>query len=196
MRMKLCLFNTLHHITSIRPSTPYSLPSNPATITPPHSLTRTPAPAILMSSSAAPAHAKQHVSFVVIGHSQCGKSTAVGAMLQLTNSVEDGTFDAIEAAANTAGQTMRRFAWISDKTKEERERLHTITPKLWCLDGDEHQMSVIDTPGHRSCTLMCIASMCMADAALVVVSGKRGDFEHGISSEGKPLPLYTCVCAL
>jgi elongation factor 1-alpha len=142
----------------------------------------------MSSSGAAPAHAKQHVSFVVIGHSQCGKSTAVGAMLKLANSVEDDTFDAIEAAANTAGQTMRRFAWISDKTKEERERLHTITPKLWCLDGDEHQMSLIDTPGHRSCTLMCIASMCMADAALVVVSGKRGDFEHGISSEGKPLP--------
>ena len=151
----------------------------------------------MSSSGAAPAHAKQHVSFVVIGHSQCGKSTAVGAMLQLTNSVEDDTFDAIEAAANTAGQTLRRFAWISDKSKDERERLHTITPKLWCLDGDEHQMSLIDTPGHRSCTLMCIASMCMADAALVVVSGKRGDFEHGISSEGTPLPLplYTCTYA-
>ena len=84
----------------------------------------------MSSSGAAPAHAKQHVSFVVIGHSQCGKSTAVGAMLKLTNSVEDDTFDAIEAAANTAGQTLRRFAWISDKTKEERERLHTITPTL------------------------------------------------------------------
>ncbi len=105
-------------------------------------------------------------------------------MLQLTNSVDDDTFESVEAAANVAGQTMRRFAWISDKTKDERQRLRTILPKLWCLDGDDLRMSLIDTPGHRSCALMCIASMCMADAALVVVSANRGNFEEGIGVQG------------
>ena len=138
----------------------------------------------MSSLGAAPSHAKQHVSFVVLGHSQSGKSTIVGAILRMTNSVEDETFDAIESAANTAGQTTRRFAWISDKSKQERDRLHTITPKLWCVESEEQQMSLIDAPGHRSCALMCIASMCMADAALMVVSSKRGDFEDGISVQG------------
>jgi elongation factor 1-alpha len=105
-------------------------------------------------------------------------------MLQLTNSVADDTFESVEAAANIAGQTMRRFAWISDKTKDERQRLHTILPKLWCLDGDDLRISLIDTPGHRSCALMCIASMCMADVALVVVSANRGNFEEGIGVQG------------
>jgi hypothetical protein len=105
-------------------------------------------------------------------------------MLQLTNSVAEDTFESVEAAANVAGHSMRRFAWISDKTKDERQRLRTILPKLWCLDGDDLQISLIDTPGHRSCSLMCIASMCMADAALVVVSANRGNFEEGIAVEG------------
>ena len=109
----------------------------------------------------------------------------MGATLQLTNSVSDASFEAVEAAANTAGQTMRRFAWISDKTKDERARLHSITPKLWCLDGEEQRMSLLDTPGHRSCSLMTIACMSMADAALVVVSARRGGFEEGIASDGR-----------
>ena len=97
---------------------------------------------------------------------------------------------------------MRRFAWVSDKTRDERARLRTITPKLWCIEGDEQRIrspnkththttpdplsfiSLLDTPGHHSCALMSIASMCMADAALVVVSAQRGGFEEGIASDG------------
>ncbi len=138
----------------------------------------------MSASGAAPPHAKQHVCFVVAGHSQCGKSTLVGALLRLTNTIPDDTFDAVEAAANAAGQTARRFAWISDKTKEERELQRSITPKLWSLQFDQQHISLIDTPGHRSCALMSIASMCMADAALVAVSSKLGEFEQGIGSQG------------
>ena len=138
----------------------------------------------MSASGAAPPHAKQHVCFVVAGHSQCGKSTIVGALLRLTNTIPDDTFDAVETAADAAGQTARRFAWISDKTKEEREVQHSITPKLWSLQFDQQNISLIDTPGHRSCALMSIASMCMADAALVAVSSKLGEFEQGIDSQG------------
>jgi elongation factor 1-alpha len=143
----------------------------------------------MSSSGPAPPFAKRHVSFIVMGHSQSGKSTVVGAILQLTDSLREGVFEAVETGANAVGQSMRRFAWITDRSREERDQLHTITPKLWCLDFDEQQISLIDTPGHRSCALMCIASMCMADAALLVVSCKRGEFEASISSEGKDLPL-------
>jgi elongation factor 1-alpha len=138
----------------------------------------------MSSLGAAPPHAKQHISFAVIGHSQCGKSTIVGAILQMTNSLPEDLLEATEAAANTAGQTTRRFAWLSDRTQQERLGLHSITPKLLCVDSDDQRMSLIDTPGHRSCALMCIASLCMADAALMVVSSKRGDFEDGIGVQG------------
>ncbi len=138
----------------------------------------------MSASAAAPFHAKQHICFVVAGHSQCGKSTIVGSLLQLTNTIADDVYEAVEEAANAASQTARRFAWITDKTKDERERLHSITPKLWSLQFDQQHISLIDTPGHRSCALMTIASMCMADAALLVVSSKRGEFERGIGNEG------------
>ncbi len=88
-----------------------------------------------------------------------------------------------------------KFAWIMDKLREERERGVTIQWKLWTLSSANHEIDIIDTPGHASFVKNMAVGASLADAAVVVVSAAKAEFEMAWSSSAKNTQREILMCA-
>ncbi|MDH5769849.1 MAG: translation elongation factor EF-1 subunit alpha [Candidatus Bathyarchaeota archaeon] len=130
---------------------------------------------------------KPHLNLIIIGHVDHGKSTAVGHMLLLKGYISDRDLKAYTTEAEKYGRRVDevKFAWILDKLKEERERGITIDLAFWKFETDKHFFTIIDAPGHRDFVKNMVTGTSQADAALLVVSAKKGEYEAGIGPGGQ-----------
>lgn len=98
---------------------------------------------------------------VFLGHGGCGKTTLVEAMAYVSGlisrqgRVEDG---------NT----------ISDYDKEEAKRLFSIHTSVIPVEWENTKINVLDTPGYFDFVGEVEEAISVADAAVIVVSGKNG----------------------
>ncbi len=98
---------------------------------------------------------------VLLGHGGCGKTTLVEAMAYVSGlvsrqgKVEDG---------NT----------ISDYDKEETKRLFSINTSVVPLEWENTKINILDTPGYFDFVGEVEEAVSVADAAVIVVSGKNG----------------------
>ena len=98
---------------------------------------------------------------VLLGHGGCGKTTLVEAMAYVSGlvsrqgKVEDG---------NT----------ISDYDKEEMKRLFSINTSVVPLEWENTKINILDTPGYFDFAGEVEEAVSVADAAVIVVSGKNG----------------------
>jgi elongation factor 1-alpha len=128
---------------------------------------------------------KPHMNLIIIGHVDHGKSTMMGHLLLKTGSISDREMREMESLAQKLDKGSFKFAFVFDRLKEERERGLTIDLAFRRFDTKRYYYTLIDAPGHRDFVKNMITGSSQADAAILVVSSKTGEFEAGISAGGQ-----------
>jgi len=128
---------------------------------------------------------KTPISVVFIGHVDAGKSTTAGHLIYKCGAVDERTIEKYQAEAAQQGKSSFTFAWVLDTLKAERDRGITINITLTKFSTDSHEVTIIDAPGHKDFIKNMITGTSQADAAMLIVSSKKGEFETGISPDGQ-----------
>lgn len=128
---------------------------------------------------------KPHINLLICGHVDHGKSTMMGHILFLTGALNKQEMAKMEKLAKEADKPSFKFAYVMDRLKEERERGLTIDLAFRRFDTPKHYFTIIDAPGHADFVKNLITGASQADAAILVVSARKGEFEAGVSAGGQ-----------
>lgn len=127
---------------------------------------------------------KEHISLVVIGHLDSGKSTLCGNLLYKCGFVDDKTFKKIENETQKWDRISFKYAWIMDKFKYEREHGFNIDISIKSFESPKYKFTIINTPGHKDYIKNMIAGVSQAEVAILTVSSYNNENDDGILKDG------------
>ena len=132
---------------------------------------------------------KEHLSVVVAGHVDAGKSTTTGHLIYLLNGISDREMSRLQAEADARGKSSFGYAYYMDTNKEERDRGITIQANSKEFYTKSYHYTIIDAPGHRDYVKNMITGSATADVALLLVPAEKGGFEAAIAKADPKLGL-------
>jgi elongation factor 1-alpha len=126
------------------------------------------------------AEGKKHVSIVICGHVDAGKSTTTGRLIFELGGISERDVEKLKAEADAIGKSSFAFAFYMDRQKEERERGVTIACTTKEFFTPSYHYTVIDAPGHRDFIKNMITGASQADVCLLMVPSD-GNFTTAIA---------------
>jgi elongation factor 1-alpha len=124
---------------------------------------------------------KEHLSLVVCGHVDAGKSTTCGHLIFKMGGISEREMAKLQAEAEEKGKSSFGFAYYLDTCKEERERGVTIQCNTKEFFTEKYHYTIVDAPGHKDYIKNMITGSATADVGLLLVPAEKGGFEAAIA---------------
>jgi len=124
---------------------------------------------------------KEHLSLVVCGHVDAGKSTTCGHLIFKMGGIDAREMQKLNETAAENGKSSFGFAYYLDTCKEERERGVTIQCNTKEFFTDKYHYTIVDAPGHKDYIKNMITGSATADVGMLLVPAEKGGFEAAIA---------------
>jgi translation elongation factor EF-Tu-like GTPase len=142
---------------------------------------------------------KPHLSVVICGHVDSGKSTTTGRLIFELGGIPARELEKLKEEAAALGKSSFAFAFYMDRQKEERERGVTISCTTKEFFTEKWHYTIIDAPGEADgLTHLVFATYLLVSVAHAVeMSADLPDLEHDSTPAEitAPDPCPCCCCA-